>query len=126
MAETNDTAVEQRVIALAEQLGRFIGTVQRKADGWLNRDALTGEVTRIRDEASALLDQISGGDAAAKAKSPAAPKKKQARGRSGGVVDAPGKKHRTRPPSARGAKHSDDRVAKVASAKTMRRPQRRG
>ena len=131
MAEDRDSKLEQNVIALAEQLGRFIGTAQRTADGLIDRESITEQVTRIRDEASALLDHISesieSGSAAARkrpqAKSQAAAKP---RGRSGGAVDAPGKKHRTRPPSARGAKHSDERIAKIAGAKTMRRGQRRG
>ena len=29
--------VEQRLVAFAEQLGRIVGTVQAKADGWLDR-----------------------------------------------------------------------------------------
>ena len=129
MAETQDSAVEERVIALAEQLGRFIGTVQRKADGWLDRKTLNDQVTRIRDEASSLLEQIA--DVASPADDrPAAEettrKAARPRGRSGGAVDAPGKKHRKRAPSARGAKHSDSRIAKIAGAKTMRRGQRRG
>lgn len=40
--------VEQKVVALAEQLGWFLGTVQAKADGWLDRTALRKEVRRIR------------------------------------------------------------------------------
>jgi hypothetical protein len=49
-----------------------------------------------------------------------------ATGRSGGIVDAPGKTHRKRAPSTRGAKHSDQTTAKIAGAKTMRRGHRRG
>jgi hypothetical protein len=47
-------------------------------------------------------------------------------GRSGGVVDAPGKAHRKPAPSARGAKHSDQMIPNAAVEKVMRRPQRRG
>ena len=47
-------------------------------------------------------------------------------GRSGGIVDAPGKKHRARAPSARGVKHSDQTISKITGAKTMRRGHRRG
>lgn len=38
------------------------------------------------------------------------------RGRSGGVVDAPGKRHREPPPSVRGARHSVEHVAKARTA----------
>jgi hypothetical protein len=47
-------------------------------------------------------------------------------GRSGGTVDAPGKTHRKPAASARGAKHSDQTVAKIKGAQTMRRGNRRG
>ncbi len=131
MGDAQDSAVEQRVIALAEQLGRFIGTVQRKADGWLDRKKLNDEVTRIRDEASSLLEQIAAVASPAEERPGSEGKKRSAdaarpRGRSGGTVDAPRKAHRKRPPSAKGAKHSDSRIAKIAGAKTMRRGQRRG
>ena len=47
-------------------------------------------------------------------------------GRSGGIVDAPGKTHRPPPKSARGVKHSNQTVAKIKGAQTMRRGNRRG
>jgi hypothetical protein len=46
--------------------------------------------------------------------------------RSGGTVDAPGKAHRPQAASARGAKHSNQIVAKIKGAQTMRRGNRRG
>jgi hypothetical protein len=33
--------MEQRELALAEQLGRIAGTFQAKAEGWLDRESLT-------------------------------------------------------------------------------------
>jgi len=56
--------VEQRLVAFAEQLGRIIGTVQARADGWLDRRALDEELTRIRDGAADLLDHLGSGEAA--------------------------------------------------------------
>ena len=47
--------------------------------------------------------------------------------RSGGSVDAPRKHHRTPPPTVRGAKKSDQAIAKVRSAAIWRRsPQKNG
>jgi hypothetical protein len=46
--------------------------------------------------------------------------------RSGGVVDAPGKKHRPAPPSERGVKHSDQRIAKLQAASMRGRHVSRG
>ena len=36
--------MEQRVVAFAEQLGRIVGTVQAKAEGWMDRDALNKQI----------------------------------------------------------------------------------
>jgi hypothetical protein len=105
-AET-DQQVEPMVIALAEKLGAFLGRVQHKADGWLEGEALREQVSQIRDGAADLLAQVNkatgsarksvGKSAPAKttAKAKAAVKSK---GRSGGVVDAPAKRHRKPPP----------------------------
>ena len=139
-ASAADT-VEQRVVAFAEQLGRIVGTVQGKADGWLDSQMLNDQLTRIRDGASDLLNHL-GSKTTSVAASPAqkqtrshtpgrsatAPTARRmaaATGRSGGKVDAPGKSHRTPPPSARGIKHSDEMIPKLKAAQTMRR-QRRG
>jgi hypothetical protein len=53
-------SVEQRMLAFAEQLGRIVGTVQAKAEGWLDRDALKAQISSVRDSASDLLDQLGG------------------------------------------------------------------
>jgi hypothetical protein len=50
-----------------------------------------------------------------------------AKGRSGGKVDAPGKKHRKPPASTRGVKHSDEMVAKAnAAEKKLGKSRNRG
>ena len=51
-------AIEQQVVAFAEQLGRVVGTVQAKAEGWLDPRALTDQVARVRDSAASLLQQL--------------------------------------------------------------------
>jgi hypothetical protein len=50
--------MEKRVLAFAEQIGRIAGTVQAKAEGWLDRDNLNAQLATIRDSASDLLDEI--------------------------------------------------------------------
>ena len=47
-------------------------------------------------------------------------------GRSGGKVDAPGKKHRGAPASTPGIKHSDLMIQKVTAAQNMRKGRRGG
>src|SRR4030095_13392284 len=82
-------AMEQRVLAFAEQLGRIAGTFQAKAEGWMDRDALTKQIASVRDSAAKLLDQLAGGATSASDRYPAAAAALgKARRRSGGVVDA--------------------------------------
>jgi len=125
---TTDT-MEQRVIAFAEQLGRIYGTVQAKAEGWMDREALNKQIAGVRDSAAELLEQLSAGvtsvtgGATKAAAKPASAARSQ--GRSGGVVDAPGKKHRKPAPKdaraiAADAKRSNMRSAKP-SMKTMKK-----
>jgi len=105
---TND-GVEPMVIALAEQLGSFMGRVQAKADGWLENETLRQQVSQIRDGATQLLDRVNRAGiaaresvtkvvTAAKPRAKSATKSVKATGRSGGAVDAPGKRHRKPPP----------------------------
>ena len=129
MAAGKEKTVEERVVAFAEQLGRLVGTVESKSEGWVDQKALNDQLTQIRDGAVELLNHLGGaiasGRAAAKPQK-TSPKAATSVGRSGGTVDAPGKTHRK---TARGApvtKHSDERISKIKAVKTMRRPQRRG
>ena len=113
-------ALESRVVAYAEQLGRLIGTVQAKAEGWMDRKQLKQQIASIRDGAADLLERIAGDDRGEEA---ATPKPK----RSGGVVDAPGKKHRGPVPADPRARAADRPRAKVGkSANTERMLKRRG
>jgi hypothetical protein len=54
-------SMENRMLAFAEQLGRIVGTVQAKAEGWLDREALSAQISTVRDSASELLTQLGGG-----------------------------------------------------------------
>ena len=57
-------AIEQRVLAFAKQAGYVAGTIQMKAEGWMDREALRKQLASVRDGASSLLEQL--GNAAAK------------------------------------------------------------
>jgi hypothetical protein len=132
--------VEQRVVAFAEQLGRIVGSVQGKAEGWLDNPTLHDQLTRIRDGAADLLDHLGSettsvtGTAAQKqtARHPrersttatTAGRATVATGRSGGKVDAPGKSHRKPSPSTRGIKHSDEMIPKLKAAEITRHRRR--
>jgi len=126
-------AIEARVVALAEQFGRLVGTVQARADGLVDRQALNEQLTRIRDGATGLLGHLAGQTPSASARrspkrsakaKPAARPAAKASGRSGGKVDAPGKAHRKAPPRGRSVKHSDQTISKPAAARQTPRPRR--
>jgi hypothetical protein len=125
--------MEERVLAFAEQLGRIAGTVQAKAEGWMDRDALNAQVTAVRDSASELLEQlktaasnVTGGGRVERAPAKPADASRN-RGRSGGVVDAPGKKHRKPMPKDMRAAAADVRMSTMRAAKsTTKTMKRRG
>jgi phage protein D len=139
MAKTSDTAetqanLEKQLVAFAEQLGRIVGTVQAKAEGWMDREALNKQIAGVRDGAAALLEQLSDGvtsltktatRSAKAAGSAAAAAKSQ--GRSGGVVDAPGKKHRKPMPKDPRAMAADAKSANMRAGKaSMKTTKTRG
>ena len=117
--DTANGALEERVIAFAEQMGYLAGTLQTTAEGLVDRKALSKQLTSVRNGAASLLKQMaSGATALTRRKSaPAAAGRTRKTGRSGGVVDAPGKKHRKPAPA-------DPRVGRVRTqAATMRKAQ---
>ena len=126
-AETD--AVEQRVVAFAEQLGRIVGTVQAKTEGWLDRDALKTQISSVRDTAADLLKQLAGETASRETSgrtksSQSSPAKSTANSKGRGPVDAPGKRHRKPILNPVGVKASDTRIAKMKLAKETRRRSR--
>lgn len=117
-------AIEDRVIAFAEQLGWLVGRTQATAEGWMDRDALARRLSSIRDGATQLLQQLAGGDEPSAQKKRAATGRKQAR--SGGVVDAPGKTHRKAPPRDPDARRARSQASKVRTALPKEKTKRRG
>ena len=124
---TRTDAMEQRVLAFAEQLGRIAGTFQAKAEGWLDGDALTRQITSVRDSATELLEQLAGGATTkgVKRNPAAAAALGKTKGRSGGVVDAPGKKHRKPMRDDPDANLTGSQAAKMRMARTMVKTNRR-
>lgn len=121
---TTAAGIEQRVMAFAEQLGRMAGTLQAKADGWIDRDALNRQVNSLRDGAAELLEHFAAGAAKASKKQPAPAARKATEGRSGGTVDAPAKKHRKSAPAGPAANRADSQAAKLRAAKPMAKTNR--
>lgn len=129
-------AIEPKLVAFAEQLGKLLGTVQAKADGWLDPKALKAEVVRIRDGAAELLDHMnreytSALKAGAKAVAPKAPVAPMAPAASAvrpsrGAVDAPGKRHRKPPPQELLNKRMGEPVGKKMGQKSGKNAMRHG
>jgi hypothetical protein len=128
--------LEDRLVHYSEQLGWLVGTVQAKTEGWLDRAALTENLTRIRDGATDLLSHLTSVSSpnGATRKGGAKPRalnrtrKANARAvvRSASLVAAPGKRHR--PPAAPtpSVKHSDERLSKLKAANMKGRRGGRG
>jgi hypothetical protein len=118
--------LEERVLAFAEQLGRIAGTVQAKTAGWMDGDTLKKELARVRDGAADLLQQLTADAPVVGVSRPTGgPAPTRSRARSGGIVDAPGKKHRPPMPTDPGANRADSQAAKMRAAKTMVKTSRR-
>jgi hypothetical protein len=127
---TTAQAMEQRVGAFAEQLGRMVGTIQVKAEGWMDYEPLNKQLASVRDGATHLLEQL------AASMIPATRTKKKTKkrtvaaaragnkGRSGGVVDAPGKKHRKQAPADPDATVARSQRAKKRTARTTAKTNR--
>jgi hypothetical protein len=92
--DTAPDAFEERVVAFATQLGEIAGNLQTKAEGWLDRENLSQQLTSARDSATDLLKQLAASVGSGSAQPAETAARRPAKGRSGGVVDAPGKKHR--------------------------------
>jgi hypothetical protein len=116
--------MEQRLVAFAEQLGRIVGTIQAKTEGWMERENLNRQIASVRDGAAHLLEQLAEATKATKTKSAAAPRTGN-KGRSGGVVDAPGKRHRKPTRKDQSAKIARSQAEKLRTAKTMKKTNRR-
>src|SRR5262245_48537592 len=86
-------ALEQQVIAIAEQLGRIAGTAQARTNGWLIQPAFRSKLARIRKRAARLLSRLN----AAERSTEADERQKRSRQQSRARVAAPGKKHRKAP-----------------------------
>jgi hypothetical protein len=109
---TSDTLknLEQKVIAIAEQLGRIAASAQEKTNAELNRPAFWSELAEIRSRASTLLERVrtssNDGDGV----------REQSRAK----VAAPGKKHRRAPEAVHGVKHSDELISKALTTRRRR------
>jgi hypothetical protein len=135
-AEAVTDRLEEKLVAFAEQLGTLVGTVQGRAEGWLDREALTKEIGRIQRSAADLLSQMKGPRGPSrKPSSRKAASSRPASNRSAaastarpdrGPVDAPGKRHRKPAPQERVDKRMGEPSGKKLGQKTFKGGNRRG
>lgn len=99
LTDTTVGGTEKRVLDFAEDLGRMLGTAERKANEWLSqRKAVTTQLTQLRDKATQLLQSL--GDAPPPW---AAPKRRPGRPAGGTGTAAAAPKKRTMSAKARQA-----------------------
>ena len=65
-AEAGEGDIEQGVVALAQQIGWFLGKVHKRADGWLENETLQKQVSQMRDGAIELLGHVTRASAGAR------------------------------------------------------------
>jgi len=118
--DTSTRELNSQALALAVQLGRIAGTLEGTAEAWLNRAAVTDQLTKVRDGATQLLNSLAGGAASGRRAAQKKPAKSATRRASADPAHAPGKQHRKAAPSVKGAKKSDQRIPKAKQAATIR------
>lgn len=121
--QSTSDLIEEQLVAFAEQLGGLVGTVQARAEGWLDRSALTKEIGRIRESAADLLAHMNRDTL--QSNTPAEPTPPATR-RSRGPVDAPGKRHRKPPPRERIDRQQREPRGKQLGQKNIKSGRRRG
>ena len=116
-AATDAATLGDQAVALAEQLGRIAGTIEGTAEGLLNRRRIADQLTRVRDSAARMLQDVT---ARARPKSRVAKKKPAKTTRGADPAHAPGKRRRKPAPSMRGVKKSDEAIPKARTAAAAR------
>ncbi len=107
-------ALEKRVVAIAEQLGRIAATAQNNAEQWAVRPGFYSELSHIRKRAARLLKGLGMKEWSTNGA------RQRAREQSRRKVAAPGKKHRRAPDTVRGIKHSEEAITKAVAARRRR------
>jgi hypothetical protein len=117
--------IEQRLVAFADQLSVFVGTVRAKGESSLDRIVLTTELGRIRDSAVDLLADLTRDDTSQR-DTPVLPTAATGARRSRGPVDAPGKRHRKPQPQERIDKRMGEPRGKQMGQKSFKIGRRSG
>jgi hypothetical protein len=122
-------ALGDRALALAEQLGHIVGTIEGAAQSTMDRKKLADQLTRVRDSAARMLEGLA--DGARKGRKAmqrigllaAGGQQRTASAPASLTADpsrAPGKRRRKPAPTLRGVKKSDQRIPKMKVAAVVR------
>jgi len=129
---TTSDAMEERLLAFADQMGTMVGTVQRRAEGWLESEAVRTEVARIKESASDLLEYMNSLAPSLRSPGKGTPRRParsaatSAKGSKRGPVDAPGKHHRKPPPQELGSRRMTDPKGSQTGPQKVKAARRRG
>jgi hypothetical protein len=124
--------MEERLLAFADQMGTMVGTVQRRAEGWLESEAVRAEVARIKDSASDLLEYMNSLAPSLRSREKGTPRRPSrpvataAKVSKRGPVDAPGKRHRKPPPQEHGSRRMADPMGSQTGPQKVKAARRRG
>jgi hypothetical protein len=119
--ERNATNLSEQAIKLAEQLGRIAGAIEGTAEGWLERQQLAEQLTRVRDGAATMLGALT-----REMQRTRLQRKTAARGKTpparpaADLAHAPGKRRRKPAPTLKGVKKSDEAIPKLRTARAAR------
>jgi hypothetical protein len=120
--QRNVTDLGEQAIKLAEQLGRIAGAIEGTAEGWLERQQLAEQLTRVRDGAAAMLSALT-----REMQRTRLQRKQAASGKTSGPArraadpaHAPGKQRRKPAPTLKGVKKSDEAIPKLRTARSVR------
>ena len=61
IADAPASVIESKLLTIAEELGTWLGTAERKTTDFLAQPAIKDQLVRIRDTASRLIAQVEKG-----------------------------------------------------------------
>ena len=119
--ERNATNLSEQAIKLAEQLGRIAGAIEGTAQGWLERQQLAEQLTRVRDGAATMLGALTREMQRTRLQRKTAARGKTPPARPAvDLAHAPGKRRRKPAPTLKGVKKSDEAIPKLRTARAAR------
>lgn len=118
--------LERRMVALAEHLGRILGTIHGRAEIWRAPEALGRPIAVVRDDSVASAEPLRAAPATVANEPPAASSVSEREDGRGGGAETRGKKARKSLPTDPGAAPASGRTKRRAPARRLEAGPRRG